>query len=63
MSKPVLILDPDWRRMDELFSETAKARLFADYEVVWGEGWANSFRLAGGGLTQGRGPDRGKAKG
>lgn len=37
MSKPVLILDPDWRRMDELFSETTKARLFADFDVVWGK--------------------------
>lgn len=37
MSKPVLILDPDWRRMDELFSESTKARLFADFDVVWGQ--------------------------
>lgn len=34
MSKPVLILDPNWWRMDELFSETTKAGLFADFEVV-----------------------------
>ena len=37
MTKPVLILDPDWRRMDELFSPTAKADLFEDYDVVWGQ--------------------------
>ncbi|MCW1951826.1 MAG: hypothetical protein KIH44_010730 [Octadecabacter sp.] len=36
MSKPVLILDPDWRRMDELFSPAAKADLFGSYDVIWG---------------------------
>ncbi len=37
MTKPVLIFDPDWRRVDELFSETAKSELFAAYDVVWGQ--------------------------
>ena len=36
MKKPTVILDPDWRQMDELFSPSAKARLFATYVVVWG---------------------------
>ena len=36
MTKPVVILDPDWRRMDELFSEAAQDELAHDYDVVWG---------------------------
>ncbi len=36
MTKPVLILDPDWRKMDELFSPEVKAALFDLYDVVWG---------------------------
>lgn len=36
MIKPVLILDPDWRRMDELFSDAARHRLFEEYDVIWG---------------------------
>ena len=37
MSKPVLILDPDWRQMNELFSHAARQKLFEDYDVVWGQ--------------------------
>ena len=36
MTKPTVIIDPDWRRMDELFSPAAKAALFDIYNVVWG---------------------------
>lgn len=37
MTKPVLIVDPDWRRMDELFSPSRKAELFDSFDVVWGQ--------------------------
>lgn len=37
MSKPVVILDPHWREMDELFSPEDQARLAQDFEVVWGQ--------------------------
>ncbi|WP_299284776.1 NAD(P)-dependent oxidoreductase [uncultured Tateyamaria sp.] len=36
MTKPVLILDPDWRRMDELFSPATRAALYDMFEVIWG---------------------------
>ena len=34
--KPVVILDPNWRRIAELFSPADLARLEARFEVVWG---------------------------
>ncbi|MEM6371853.1 MAG: NAD(P)-dependent oxidoreductase [Pseudomonadota bacterium] len=37
MTKPVLILDPDWRQMDELFSNSAHAALFDAFDVIWGQ--------------------------
>lgn len=37
MTKPVLVLDPDWREMDELFSTEAQAELGDRFEVVWGQ--------------------------
>lgn len=37
MSKPVVIIDPDWRRMDELFSPSAQSALRERYDVIWGQ--------------------------
>lgn len=37
MTKPILILDPDWRLMDELFSAATRTALFERYDVVWGQ--------------------------
>ncbi|MEL6463533.1 MAG: NAD(P)-dependent oxidoreductase [Pseudomonadota bacterium] len=37
MSKPIVILDAHWRQMDELFSPEARAALFDEFEVVWGQ--------------------------
>ena len=36
MKKPTVILDPDWRRMNELFSPADLARLEGGFDVVWG---------------------------
>lgn len=36
MTKPILILDPDWRQMDELFSPAVRAALSDEYQVIWG---------------------------
>ncbi|RWQ78411.1 MAG: hydroxyacid dehydrogenase [Mesorhizobium sp.] len=35
-TKPVLILDPHWRRIDELFSNSDLAELGQKCEIVWG---------------------------
>ncbi|MBZ0283250.1 MAG: hydroxyacid dehydrogenase [Anaerolineae bacterium] len=35
--KPVVILDPHFRRMDEIFSSEDHARLFEIAEVIWGK--------------------------
>ena len=40
MTKPVLILDPDWRLMDELFSDATRTALFEGFDVVWGQNGA-----------------------
>lgn len=40
MTKPVLILDPDWRRMDELFSPVAQTELQNTYDIAWGQNGA-----------------------
>jgi len=37
MHKPVLILDPDWRHMGELFSDRARADLIERFDVIWGQ--------------------------
>ncbi len=37
MSKPTIIVDPDWRRMDELFSPSAQSALRERYDVIWGQ--------------------------
>lgn len=36
MSKPTLILDAHWRRIDELFSRQTMSALNAQLEIVWG---------------------------
>jgi phosphoglycerate dehydrogenase-like enzyme len=36
-SKPLVIVDPASRRMDEIFSPADRARLYATVEVVWGK--------------------------
>ena len=36
MTKPAIWLDPNWRRMDELFSDADQAELGRDYVVHWG---------------------------
>lgn len=36
MSKPVVILDPHWRQMSELFSDHDLNRLKAAFDVIWG---------------------------
>ncbi|WP_342077920.1 NAD(P)-dependent oxidoreductase [Yoonia sp. SS1-5] len=45
MTKPTLILDPDWRQMDELFSPAARSVLFATYTVIWGQDGPIPHRL------------------
>lgn len=47
MSKPVLILDPDWRRMDELFSEAVRTEIFKCYDLVWGQDVAIPAKYSG----------------
>lgn len=37
MTKPVVILDPNWRSMSELFSASALDQFRADFDVVWGQ--------------------------
>jgi len=37
MSKSVVVIDPDWRRMDELFSPSAQSALRERYDVIWGQ--------------------------
>lgn len=37
MTKPTLILDPHWRQMRELFSETSLAQLHGMFDIVWGQ--------------------------
>ncbi|MBZ7924375.1 hydroxyacid dehydrogenase [Ensifer adhaerens] len=37
MSKPVIILDPSWRQLSELFSDPDLRRLHDTYDIVWGK--------------------------
>ena len=36
MTKPLVILDPYWRSMDELFSKDSLDHLHKNFDVVWG---------------------------
>ena len=36
MSKPLVIMDPYWRSMDELFSSDSLAMLHEHFDIVWG---------------------------
>lgn len=37
MEKPVVILDPHWRRMDELFAPPVRAEMETHFDLVWAE--------------------------
>src|SRR5204863_946134 len=35
--KPLILVDPNFRKMDEIFSPADRKRLYDEYEIIWGK--------------------------